>query len=197
VNAIDPARPYLVTHARVLAIAIPMTLSSATTPLLGVVATGVIGRLGEAHLLGAVAMSSVVFDCLFWLFAFLRMGTVALTAQALGAGDVAEERATLFRALLVAAGIGTALILLQVPLAGGVYRMMGASAEVTRAGETYFAIRIWSAPFALANYVLLGWFVGLARANVALALQVVINLIDAVAIALLVLVFDLGVAAAG
>ena len=195
-NAIDSARPYLVTHARVLAIAIPMTLSSATTPLLGVVATGVIGRLGEAHLLGAVAMSSVVFDCLFWLFAFLRMGTVALTAQALGAGDVAEERATLFRALLVAAGIGTALILLQVPLAGGVYRMMGASAEVTRAGETYFAIRIWSAPFALANYVLLGWFVGLARANVALALQVVINLIDAVAIALLVLVFDLGVAGA-
>jgi MATE family multidrug resistance protein len=196
VNAIDPTRPYVVTHARVLAIAIPMTLSSATTPLLGVVATGVIGRLGEAHLLGAVAMSSVIFDCLFWLFAFLRMGTVALTAQALGAGDVAEERATLFRALLVAAAIGAALIALQVPLAGFVYRMMGASAEVTRAAETYFYVRIWSAPFALANYVLLGWFVGLARANVALALQVVINLIDAVAIALLVLVFDLGVAGA-
>ena len=195
-NSADPPQPYIITHARVLAIAVPMTLSNATTPLLGVVATAVIGRLGQAHLLGAVAMSSVVFDCLFWLFAFLRMGTVALTAQALGAGDVAEERATLFRALLVAAGIGTALILLQVPLAGSVYRMMGASAEVTRAGETYFAIRIWSAPFALANYVLLGWFVGLARANVALALQVVINLIDAVAIALLVLVFDLGVAGA-
>ena len=193
-NAIDPTRPYIVTHARVLAIAIPMTLSSATTPLLGVVATGVIGRLGEAHLLGAVAMSSVVFDCLFWLFAFLRMGTVALTAQALGAGDVAEERATLFRALLVAAGVGAALIALQVPLASAVYRMMGASPEVTRAAETYFYVRIWSAPFALANYVLLGWFVGLARANVALALQVIINLIDA--IALLVLVFDLGAAGA-
>ena len=195
-NAITPLRPYIVTHARVLAIAIPMTLSSATTPLLGVVATGVIGRLGEAHLLGAVAMSSVVFDCLFWLFAFLRMGTVALTAQALGAGDVAEERATLFRALLVAAGIGAVLILLQAPLASGVYRMMGASAEVNRAAETYFAIRIWSAPFALANYVLLGWFVGLAWANVALALQVAINLINAVAIAALVLVFDFGVAGA-
>ena len=195
-NAIDPARLYVVTHRRVLAIAIPMTLSSATTPLLGVVATGVIGRLGEAHLLGAVAMSSVVFDCLFWLFAFLRMGTVALTAQALGGGDVAEERATLFRALLVAAGIGAALIALQVPLANGVYRMMGASAEVNRAAQVYFAIRIWSAPFALANYVLLGWFVGLARANVALALQVAINLVNAVAIALLVLVFDLGVAGA-
>jgi MATE family multidrug resistance protein len=75
----------------VLAIAIPMTLSSATTPLLGVVATGVIGRLREGAPARAVAMSSVVFDCLFWLFAFLRMGTVALPAQALGAGDVAEN----------------------------------------------------------------------------------------------------------
>jgi MATE family multidrug resistance protein len=187
---------YTVTHRRVLAIALPMTLSSATTPLLGVVATGVIGRLGEAHLLGAVAMSSVVFDCLFWLFAFLRMGTVALTAQALGAGDVAEERATLFRALLVAAAIGLALILLQVPLAGLIYRAMGASGEVTRAAAIYFQVRIWSAPFALANYVLLGWYVGLARASTALVLQVVINLLDAVAIALLVLVFDLGVAGA-
>ena len=195
-NAIDPARPYLVTHARVLAIAIPMTLSSATTPLLGVVATGVIGRLGEAHLLGAVAMSSVVFDCLFWLFAFLRMGTVALTAQALGAGDVAEERATLMRAMLIAVGIGLALILLQVPLATVIYRLMGASAEVTRAAETYFYVRIWSAPFALANYVLLGWFVGLARASTALALQVAINVIDAAVIVLLVLAFDFGVAGA-
>src|SRR5688572_9111333 len=125
--------PYIVTHRRVLAIAMPMTLSSATTPLLGVVATAVIGRLGQAHLLGAVAMSSVVFDCMFWLFAFLRMGTVALTAQALGRGDVAEERATLFRALLVAAAIGLALIALQVPLARGIYSLMGASGEVTRA----------------------------------------------------------------
>ena len=195
-NAVGPPQPYTVTHARVLAIAVPMTLSSATTPLLGVVATAVIGRLGQAHMLGAVAMSSVVFDCLFWLFAFLRMGTVALTAQALGAGDVAEERATLVRALLLAAGIGLALIALQVPLSAGIYSLMGASPEVTRAAETYFAVRIWSAPFALANYVLLGWFVGLARANIALALQIVINVIDAAAIALLVLVFDFGVAGA-
>src|SRR3954447_9443058 len=128
-NSADLPQSSRITHARVLAIAVPMTLSSATTPLLGVVATAVIGRLGEAHLLGAVAMSSVVFDCLFWLFAFLRMGTVALTAQALGAGDVAEERATLLRGLLVAAAIGVALILLQVPLGAIIYRMMGASPE--------------------------------------------------------------------
>ena len=192
----EPPRRYAVTNGRVLAIAIPMTLSNATTPLIGVVATAVIGRLGQAHTLGAVAMSSVVFDCLFWLFAFLRMGTVALTAQALGAGDVAEERATLIRALMVAVAIGLALILLQVPLGAIIYRLMGASAEVTRAAESYFYVRIWSAPFVLANLVLLGWFVGIAHAAIALGLQVAINLINLVVTTLLVLWFGFGVTGA-
>jgi MATE family multidrug resistance protein len=193
VNALEPRKSFTVTHARVLAIAVPMTLSSMTTPLLGVVATAVIGRLGQAQLLGGVAISSVVFDCLFWLFAFLRMGTLALTAQALGAGDVAEERATLMRALLLSAAIGLALIAVQVPLSDIVHRLMGASPEVTRAAEAYFHVRIWSAPFALANYVLLGWFVGLARASTALALQAAISAINAAVLAALVLVFDFGV----
>src|SRR6478609_6014845 len=145
----DPG--FTITHRRVLAIAVPMTLASATTPLLGVVATAAIGRLGQAHLLGAVAMASVVFDCMFWLFGFLRMGTVALTAQALGARDLGEERTTLIRALLVAGAIGMALILLQWPLSFLVFRLLGASAEVTHAAELYFYVRIWSAPFVLAN----------------------------------------------
>jgi MATE family, multidrug efflux pump len=195
VNAVEPPPP-IVTNARVLAIAIPMTLANMTTPLLGVVGTAVIGRLGQAQLLGAVAMASVIFDFIFWLFAFLRMGTVALTAQALGRRDLAEERATLIRALLVAAAIGFALIVLQVPLGAMVFRLMGASTEVTIAAQSYFAVRIWSAPFVLANLVMLGWFTGLARATTALALQVAINLINAIVTAVLVLHLDFGVAGA-
>src|SRR4051812_15434499 len=195
-NAYGPSHTFSVTHRRVLAIAVPMTLANATTPLLGVVATAAIGRLGQAHLLGAVAMASVVFDCLFWLFGFLRMGTVALTAQALGARDVAEERATLVRALLTAAVIGVALILLQWPIACVVFRLLGASAEVTRAAELYFYVRIWSAPFVFANLVLLGWLIGLARANTALALQVLVNLVNLIATVILVLRFGLGVTGA-
>ena len=92
-------------------------VANLTTPLLGIVATIAIGRLGDATLLGGVAMASVMFDCLFWLFAFLRMSTVAFTAQALGAGEWQEIRALLLRGLIVAALIGTGLIALQVPLA--------------------------------------------------------------------------------
>ncbi len=181
-----------VTHARVFAIAGPAMLANLTTPLLGIVGTAVIGRLGEAHLLGAVAMSALVFDCIFWVFGFLRMGTVALTAQALGAGDTTEQRAVLARALLIAALIGVALIALQVPLAVVIYRLMGGSAAVTEAAQSYFSIRIWSAPFALASYAVLGWLVGLARTGMALVLQIAVNLINMAATAWLVLVRRLG-----
>ncbi|MBN8986402.1 MAG: MATE family efflux transporter, partial [Rhizobiales bacterium] len=87
---------------RVFVIAGPAMLANLTTPLLGVVSTGAIGQLGDAALLGGVALASVAFDCVFWLFGFLRMATVAFTAQALGANDRIEIRAVLIRALLLA-----------------------------------------------------------------------------------------------
>jgi multidrug resistance protein, MATE family len=188
--------PPAVTHARVFAIAAPTMVANLTTPLLGIVGTAVIGRLGEAHLIGAVAMSALVFDLIFWIFGFLRMGTVALTAQALGAGDAVEQRAVFMRALLVAVLIGLALIILQRPLATAIYAAMGGSEAVTVAAKAYFFVRIWSAPFALGGYVVLGWLVGLARTGIALALQIAINLVNIALTALLVLVFDFGIAGA-
>ena len=194
----DTANPrsFQVTHARVLAIAGPMTLANLTTPLLGIVGTAVIGQLGQAHLLGAVAVSAVVFDCIFWLFGFLRMGTVALTAQALGAGDGIEQRAVLARALLLAAAIGVVLIILQWPVGWVSYKLMGASDAVTEAAKLYFFVRIWGSPITLANYAVLGWLLGVARTDLALALQVAINIVNVAATALFVLVLRLDVAGA-
>jgi multidrug resistance protein, MATE family len=194
--AAPPARLPTVTNARVFAIAGPAMLANLTTPLLGIVGTAAIGRLGVASLLGGVAMAALVFDSLYWLFAFLRMGTVALTAQALGAGDTTEQRAVLARALVLAAFIGLLLIALQAPLAAAIFRVLGGSDAVRAAAETYFFVRIWSAPCALANFAVLGWLVGIARAGTALALQVAINVINIALTVLLVLVLDYGVAGA-
>jgi MATE family multidrug resistance protein len=171
-------------------------VANLTTPLIGIVATTAIGRLGDATLLGGVAMASVLFDCIFWLFAFLRMSTVAFTAQSLGAGETQEMRAILVRGWIVAALIGAGLIALQIPLATLLLGAMGGSEGVTRAANTYFTVRIWSAPLVLANYVMLGWLIGQARARMALATQIAINLTNAVATVLLVLVFDAGIAGA-
>jgi MATE family multidrug resistance protein len=185
-----------VTTAQVFAIAGPAMVANLTTPLIGIVATIAIGRLCDATLLGGVAIASVIFDCLFWLFAFLRMSTLAFTAQALGAGDTQEMRALLVRGLAIAALVGCGLIVLQVPLGAVLLDAMGGSAGVTRAAKAYFAIRIWSAPLALANYVMLGWLIGQARAVLALAVQFAINIINMAATVLLVLGLDAGIAGA-
>jgi MATE family multidrug resistance protein len=185
-----------VDHRRVFAIAGPAMLANLTTPLLGIVSTAAIGRLGDSHLLGGVAMASIAFDCIFWLFGFLRMATVAFTAQAIGAGDRVEVSAILLRALLLGALIGLTLITLRTPLAALVFTIMGGSDAVTSAARTYFFIRLWSAPLMLGNYVILGWLVGQARTGIALTLQVGINLANMALTALLVLRFGFGISGA-
>ncbi|MBI5129085.1 MAG: MATE family efflux transporter [Rhodopseudomonas palustris] len=185
-----------VSSRQVFAIAGPAMVANLTTPLLGVVATTAIGRLGDATLLGGVAMMSVIFDCLFWLFSFLRMSTLAFTAQAIGAGDTREVPGHLIRGLIVAALIGLALIALQAPMAAALLGAMGGSDGVSAAAKTYFTIRIWSAPLVLANFAVLGWLVGQARAKLALGVQVAINLINIAATIALVLWFAFGIAGA-
>ena len=184
-DALAPAgRRIEVGHRRLLALALPMTLSHVTTPLLGLVDATVIGRLGEAPLLGAVALGAVIFDFLFWSFGSLRMATAGLTAQAAGAGDAREIDRTLARALAVAALVGLALVLLQSPIGALALRLAGASEAVNAALATYFAIRICAAPFTLANYVILGSTLGRGRTDLGLLLQVAINVLN-IALALL------------
>jgi len=190
------ARRLDISHRRILALALPMTLSHVTTPLLGLVDATVIGRLGEAHLLGAVALGAVIFDFVFWSFGSLRMATAGLTAQATGAGNRHEVDLTLARAFLVAGVTGLLLILLQWPIATLAFSMAGASRAVTDALSTYFYIRIWAAPFTLANYVILGSTLGRGRTDLGLLLQVAINVANIVFTMALVLGFGLGIAGA-
>lgn len=185
-----------VSHRRLLALALPMTLSHVTTPLLGLVDATVIGRLGEAHLLGAVALGAVIFDFVFWSFGALRMATAGLTAQATGANNRHEVDLTLARALLLAGITGLLLIVLQWPIGAFAFYAAGASGAVTEALSIYFFIRIWSAPFTLANYVILGSTIGRGRTDIGLVLQVVINVANIILTAGLVLILDLGIAGA-
>jgi len=169
----------------VLAIAIPMVLSNATVPLVGIADTAVMGQLDDPALIGGVALGSTIFSMLFWAFGFLRMGTTGLTAQAAGAGDHGEIAANLYRALLIAAGAGALLFALHVPAILLIMQLTGGSAEVQTATADYFGVRIWSAPATLANYALVGWVIGLARANLALVLQLFLNIVNiALAVAL-------------
>ncbi|HQZ05119.1 MAG TPA: MATE family efflux transporter [Burkholderiaceae bacterium] len=167
-------------HRTILAIALPIMLSNVSTPLLGMVDTAVVGRIPDPAYIGAVAVGSLIFTFLFWAFGFLRMGTTGLTAQALGAGDNEELVASLGRSLLIAGSAGCLMLLLQWPIRETAFALLHASDNVEQLGRGYFDIRIWAAPATLANYALLGWFIGLGRTDIALVLQLVLNLTNIV-----------------
>lgn len=181
-------------HRRVWQLAGPIILANLTTPLLGAVDTAVVGHLPDPSYIGGVAVGSVIFSFLFWGFGFLRMGTTGFTAQAHGAGDAAELRACLLRALALALGFGALIILLQLPVGWIALQAMDASAEVEAQAAIYFDIRVWSAPAALVNYAVLGWLLGVQRPRAALALQILANGVNILLDLLFVLGFGWDVA---
>ncbi|UCH49573.1 MAG: MATE family efflux transporter [Betaproteobacteria bacterium] len=182
-----------ITHRSILAIAVPIMISNLSTPLLGVVDTGVIGQTPDASLIGAVALGALIFTFVFWAFGFLRMGTTGLTAQAYGANNAEEVRASLGRALLIAVVIGVLLILVQWPVQKLAFALLEGTEPVERLARHYYDIRIWAAPATLANYALLGWFIGLGKARIALLLQLVLNISNMLLDAWFVLGLEMGV----
>jgi putative MATE family efflux protein len=189
-----PSRPFKVTSRMVVSIALPMTLAFMTTPLLGLVDTAVVGRMGEATLLGGLAIGAIIFDVVFAAFNFLRSATTGLVAQAFGRSDTMEEQAVFWRSLAIGIVAGF-VILLSAPLiiAGGLW-FMDAGEAVGETTAIYVAIRIFSAPAALANYAILGFVLGRSEAMLGLALQTLINGVNIVFSIWLGLTLEWGIA---
>ena len=181
-------------HAEVWHLAAPMILSNLTIPLLGLVDTAVMGHLSAPHYLGAVAVGGVIFSFIYWGFGFLRMGTTGLTAQAYGREDGDEIRAILGRAMVLAAVFACAVLLLQGVIHSIAFAVLEASDAVEAAAAQYFFIRVWSAPASLANYVLIGWFLGMQNARGPLYLLLMVNITNIVLDLFFVLVWQMDVA---
>ena len=187
----DPT--YGITHKRVLSIALPIVISNATVPILGAVDTGVIGQLGGAAPIGAVGIGAIILGALYWIFGFLRMGTVGLTSQALGGEDAQEVRALFFRSIGIGVLAGTAFITFQIPIFAGAFWIAPASAEVEGLARAYMSIRVWSAPAAIAIYGLSGWLIAQERTRAVLMVQLFMNVTNIILDFWFVLGLGLGV----
>ncbi|MEM7718686.1 MAG: MATE family efflux transporter, partial [Pseudomonadota bacterium] len=183
-----------ITHRRVLGIAVPIVLSNATVPLLGLVDTAVVGQMGQPAPIGAVAIGGVILSAFYWLFGFLRMGTTGLTSQALGSDDQAEADALLSRALIVGVSAGMVFVLFQWALFPLAFWVSEASAEVETLATTYVGIRIWSAPAAIALFGITGWLIAAERTRVVLILQLWMNGLNILLNFVFVLGLEMGVA---
>ncbi|MBF9043662.1 MATE family efflux transporter [Rhodobacterales bacterium HKCCE4037] len=172
-DASTPPKP--LTHRRVLRIAGPIVLSNATVPLLGIVDVGVVGQMGEAAPIGAVGIGAIILTSVFWVFGFLRMGTVGLVGQAEGAGDMAEVSAILTRALMIALAGGLLLIALYPVIVWAAFSWDPTSDEVEALARQYLFIRIWTAPFAISVYALTGWLIAQERTGAVFWIQLLMN----------------------
>lgn len=175
-----PQHPFTVRHADVWRIALPASVAFITEPLVGLVDITVIGRLGDAGLLGGLVLGALVFDVIFSLAYFLRIGTAGLTAQAIGARDSRDGLLHVSRAIALAVVIGIAMIALGGPMLWAATSLLAPKSGAASALADYFSFRIWSAPFSLINYALLGWFYGRASAKTGMMLQLLLHGVDIV-----------------
>ena len=171
----------------------PIMLSTLSVPLVGAVDTAVIGHTGNASMIGGVALGSVIFSVIYWIFSFLRMGTTGFVAQAFGRGDMDGVAVAVARAGILAIMLGLTLILGGSALLGLCLNFLSGSNIAEGLAAQYFHIRIWSAPAALTNYAVLGILIGMGRTGTALLIQLCLNLSNVALDLLLVSVAGLGI----
>ena len=180
---------------QILQLALPSIISNITVPLLGLVDVAIVGHMGSAIYIGAVSVGSMIFNTLYWLFGFLRMGTSGMTSQALGRRQLVEVTQLLVRSIAVALGVALTLLVLQVPIKHLAFIIVSPEPEIRALASTYFDICVWGAPAMLVLYALSGWLVGMQNTRLPMIISIVQNVTNIAAS--LCLVYGLGMKVEG
>ncbi len=181
----SPKRPTF----NILRLALPMIVTNITVPLLGLVDVAIVGHIGNAIHIGAIAVGSMIFNVIYWVFGFLRMGTSGMTSQALGRRDLTDCTRQMARSAVVALSIAAAIIILQVPIRHVAFLIIRPDPEVVPLVTTYFNICVWGAPAMLSLYSLSGWLVGMQNTRLPMVISITQNIVNI--LVSLVLVFSL------
>lgn len=166
---------------QVFKLALPSIISNITVPLLGIIDLTIVGHMGEVIYIGAIAIGTMIFNVLYWLFGFLRMGTSGMTSQALGRRDLTEAMRLLVRSLTISTAIAVIFILFQFPIRWLALTIMHPTDQVAEQAASYFSICIWSAPAMLGLYGLTGWFIGMQNTRIPMLVSIFQNIVNIVA----------------
>ena len=176
----------------ILALSIPSIVTNITTPLLGMTDVAIAGHMGSAVYIAAIAVGGNMFNMLYWLLGFLRMGSSGMTAQAYGASDHAGAALVLWRSLLLAMAIGLLFVMLQRPICTLLLHWMDVDDLTSQLASDYFHILIWGAPAALGGFALTGWFLGMQNSRVPMWVSLTMDVTNIAASLLLVYTAGMG-----
>lgn len=163
---------------QILRLALPSIISNITVPLLGLVDVAIVGHMGSAVYIGAISIGSMIFNILYWVFGFLRMGTSGMTSQALGRRDLCAVTQIAVRSLAVGLVVALAIIVLQVPIKSGAMLILHPETEILSLASSYFNICVWGAPAMLMLYALSGWYVGMQNTRFPMIISISQNVIN-------------------
>ena len=175
----------------------PIMLANGAAPIVGLVDTFVIGRFVGTAALAGIGLGAVIYGVVYWGFGFLRMSTAGLAAQSDGQGAEADVQSHIIRALPIGLSIGLFILLIQAWLLPLAFQIYTASTDIEASATTYIQARLWGLPATLASIALMGWFVGISRAGLALGLQIVLNVVNIILSPLFVLVLGGGLYGVG
>lgn len=180
-------------NKKILQLALPSIISNITVPLLSLVDVAIVGHLGAASYIGAIAIGGMLFNIIYWLFGFLRMGTSGMTSQALGRRDLREATRVLFRSVGVGMLISLLLLLLQYPIREIAFSLLDTTDEVEWFATLYFSICIWGAPAVLGLYGFSGWFIGMQNSRFPMIIAITQNVVNILASLIFVFLFGMKV----
>ncbi|MFW6019960.1 MAG: MATE family efflux transporter [Bacteroidales bacterium] len=178
-------------NRQILDLAVPNIISNITVPLLGMADLALMGHLASQQHVGAIALGTTIFNMIYMVFAFLRMGTSGFTAQAYGAKENTLSILILSRALFVAVSVAFFLLIMQLPIERLSFWVLDASKEVEGLTRSYFNIRIWAAPATISIYAFNGWFIGMQNAKIPMFIAIIINVINIILNFIFVYFYDL------
>ena len=165
-------------HKEILSLALPAIVANITVPLLGLVDTAIVGHMGSATYIGAIAVGSMIFSLVYWLFGFLRMGTSGLTAQAFGRRDAEACRALFRRSLRLALLVSLGVLVLRWPLRELMLLLISPTDDVRPLATTYFNIVVWGSPAVLGLYALTGWYIGVQNTRMPMLVSILQNVVN-------------------
>lgn len=179
-------------HRQILRIALPSIVSNITVPLLGLIDVAIVGHLNNISYIGAIAIGSMIFNLVYWVFGFLRMGTSGMTSQALGNRNLPEVTRLLLRSLTISSAIALLMILLQIPLHHLMFALIKPTPDIAELSSTYFYMVIWGAPAMMLLYGLTGWFIGMQNTRIPMFVSIMQNIVNIIVSLILVLCLDMG-----
>ncbi len=163
----------------ILRLAVPALGALAADPLVSMVDTVFVGRLGVVPL-AALGVNTSIFAMSFIVFNFLAYGTTPMVARAVGRGDRTGAGDIVLQALLLAVVVGGVATLMLEALAGPIVALMGAGPDLREPALSYLRIRALAGPAVLLVTAGHGAFRGYQDMRTPLLVTLALNVVNLV-----------------